>query len=538
MGVSPTYPGLYIQELPNNTHTVTAAPTSIAAFVGYVNPWATDPSLFGVAVPLASFSDYEAQFGGLFTSGLVDPGLPRAVFQFFANGGSSAYVVALKPRYRTATGGVLADMTDDAVAFAVNVMASDGTSGLRFVAQQFADQVPMGLIISNLRSAPGSTVFNIFDVAITYGSTIETYRGVAIGAAAQLTPANAPNTLINARSRLVQVSAIGGGFGTDLPGGAAGPAGFVSPLLKPPSGVLAKFNTTFSAGDFINVLQPTTSLDTVEIFNLLAVPGVADNSVQSAALAFAEHKLAFALLDPPANAGLAGTPSGIDAFAATMPRSQNGAIYFPWLLSTDPVTAQTVAIAPSGFVAGVFARTDVARGVWKAPAGIATGILNTIGPVASGIVTDAQHGELNSTQSVNCLRQFAALGTVVFGARTLVGNNSAYAQSRYVPVRRMTLFLEQTLLANLRWVVFEPNDDPLWTAIRLSVESFMLGLWTQGALQGATPAAAFQVKCDSSTTTPDNQAQGIVNIVVAFAPLKPAEFVIINIAQLSGQPTS
>ena len=114
-------------------------------------------------------------------------------------------------------------------------------------------------------------------------------------------------------------------------------------------------------------------------------------------------------------------------------------------------------------------------------------------------------------------------------------NNSAFQQSMYVPVRRMTLFIEQTLLANLRWVVFEPNDEPLWIAITASISAFLLSLFRQGALQGSTPSEAFQVKCDSTTTSPQDQATGIVNIVVAFAPLKPAEFVVIKIAQLAGQ---
>jgi phage tail sheath protein FI len=574
MPVTPTYPGLYIQELPSNTHTVTAAPTSIAAFIGYVDPWATDPSLFspvgGVAVPISSFTDYEAQFGGFFTSGLVDSSLPRAVYQFFVNGGSMAYVVGLKPMYRDSSGNPIPN-ADDSAAFIVDIPtipASDPQNGMRFTAQKFADQVPMGLIISNLRSAPNTPgVLNLFDLSITYGSTIETYRGVALGDAATATPNNAPDKLLNPQpdgsrgSSLVRVAPLvlppppppGSSsvpfFGAGLPvppPSAAGAYPFTCDALTkllatpPPTdpGPLVDFRTTFAASDFINAMQSNTSLDQVEIFNLLLTPGVSDNSVQSAALAFAERKLAFALLDPPQTALLAGTPNGIDQFAETMPRSQNGAVYFPWLMSTDPITSKPVAVAPSGFVAGICARTDVARGVWKAPAGLAATILNTVGPVNGGVVTDAQAGELNGVKSVNCLRPFAATGTVVFGARTLVGNNPAYAQSRYVPVRRMTLFLEQTLLANLRWVVFEPNDDPLWTAIRLSIESFMLGLWTQGALQGSTPAAAFQVKCDSSTTTPDDQQNGIVNIVVAFAPLKPAEFVIIKIAQLAGQPTS
>jgi phage tail sheath protein FI len=175
--------------------------------------------------------------------------------------------------------------------------------------------------------------------------------------------------------------------------------------------------------------------------------------------------------------------------------------------------------------------------VWKAPAGLATTVLNTTGPVASGLMNDPQQGVLNLA-SVNVLRSFTGIGTVVWGARTLVADNEAFAQSKYVPVRRMTLFLEQSLLGSLRWVVFEPNDEPLWLAIRSSIEGFLLGLFKQGALQGSTPSQAFQVKCDATTTSPDDQQNGVVNIVVAFAPLKPAEFVIIKIAQLAGQPTS
>jgi hypothetical protein len=217
-----------------------------------------------------------------------------------------------------------------------------------------------------------------------------------------------------------------------------------------------------------------------------------------------------------------------------LPTSQNGALYYPYLLSTDPVTGDTTPMAPCGFVAGIYAATDAARGVWKAPAGLATVVLNTEGPVGSGMMNDPNNGVLN-LDSINCLRTFSGIGTVVWGARTLVAGNNAYQQSKYVPVRRMTLFIEQTLLANLRWVVFEPNDEPLWTAIKASIEAFMLSLFRQGALQGSTPSEAFQVKCDSTTTTSTDQENGIVNVVVAFAPLKPAEFVIIKIAQLAGQ---
>ena len=177
----------------------------------------------------------------------------------------------------------------------------------------------------------------------------------------------------------------------------------------------------------------------------------------------------------------------------------------------------------------------MSRGVWKAPAGFQTTTSNTTGVVDRGRMTDQRQGVLNPF-GVNCLRDFPNIGTAVFGARTTVTMTDQ--QWRYVSVRRMALFLEQTLYANLGWVVFEPNADPLWTSIRVSIQSFMLGLFRQGAFQGTTPSQAFQVKCDSQTTTQDDINNGIVNIVVAFAPLVPAEFVIIQIAQLAGQPTS
>jgi phage tail sheath protein FI len=334
----------------------------------------------------------------------------------------------------------------------------------------------------------------------------------------------------------------GTSYGTSFPNTSGKPPAPIAPVVFPLAvGGLAAgktINTTFQASDFINIFQANTSLDNVEIFNLLLIPGVADNTVVSSALEFSERKRAFAILDPPVQAqatAISGaTLAEIDDLTAMMPVSQNGAIYFPYLKTTDLVTSRPIAVAPSGYVAGIFASTDSSRGVWKAPAGLATSLLGTSGPVASGVMNDMQQGVLNEN-AVNCLRSFAGAGTVVYGSRTLVGGNPAYPQSKYVPVRRMTLFIEQTLVSNLRWVVFEPNDEPLWLAIRSSIEAFLLSLFNQGALQGSTPSQAFQVKCDSTTTSAADQMNGIVNIVVAVALLKPAEFVIIEIAQIAGQ---
>ena len=545
MSVSPSYPGLYIQEVPSSSHAIAPAPTSIAAFVGYVHPYKNpgfDANGLTPALQLFSFTDYETYFGGLFTSGLTDASLPRAVYQFFLNGGSTAYVCGLQP-------GLLNGTTVSRLGLGgANITATLSTTGgkISFTALEPTDVVPMTLKVINVRppSPASGAPLSVFDLVITYGTRVETYRGLQLPAASPPPkPPPTPDQVVNGVSSLIQISPAtgGGGWGTAIPSGFAQPAFAFSVTLD-----LTKPCTGFIAGDYLPAFAANGPLDNLEIFNLLMTPGVTDNEVVSAAVAFAERKRAFAIIDPPPQAPAFGVapPQPIDSWMTgfgasgySLPRSQNAALYYPYLNSTDPITSNVIPMAPCGFVAGVYAATDASRGVWKAPAGLATTVLNTTGPVPSGIMNDPQQGVLN-LDSINCLRSFSGIGTVVWGARTTVANNQAFAQSMYVPVRRMTLFIEQTLLANLRWVVFEPNDEPLWTAIRSSIESFMLSLFKQGALQGSTPSQAFQVKCDSTTTTPDNQQNGIVNIVVAFAPLKPAEFVIIQIAQLAGQTAS
>ncbi|HET7880715.1 MAG TPA: phage tail sheath subtilisin-like domain-containing protein, partial [Acetobacteraceae bacterium] len=532
MSVTTSYPGIYIQELPSSSHAIQPAPTSITAFVGYSHPYKTQA--FDVAQQIFSFSDYETYFGGLFSSGLIDASLARAVYQFFLNGGSNAYVVGLQP-------GVFGDASHPVVrfgtgssdmAFHVTISSADATpvALLLITALDPTDVVPMAVQITNVKAATASTPA-AFDLIVTHGTRVETYRG------GQLT--DVWIKAVNGASALISIAAQ-----NEASWGGKTPAAGTSKFPTSPTNLPAGFDALFSSDDFLNVFLSNSSLDNVEIFNLLLVPGVADNSVVSAALAFAERKRAFAILDPPpqapASGSTTGNPKPIQEWMTglpggyILPQSQNGALYFPYLVSNDPVTGNNIPMPPSGFVAGQYAQTDANRGVWKAPAGLANVVLNTAGPVPGGIMNDPQQGVLN-LDSINCLRSFSGIGTVLWGARTLVAANPAYQQSAYVPVRRMTLFIEQSLLASLRWVVFEPNDEPLWTAIKSSIESFLLSLFRQGALQGATPSDAFQVKCDATTTTPDDQASGRVIIVVAFAPLKPAEFVIIKIAQLAGQ---
>jgi uncharacterized protein len=544
MSVAYSYPGIYIQEVPLSAHTITPAPTSITAFVGYTHPWKT--AAFQTAVHIFSFTDYEANFGGLYTSGLVDSDVAQAVYAFFLNGGNNAYVVGLQPE----AAGVASFGNDSGdLAFQATIVPDTAAPsvGIQLQGLEPGDIVPMKATVTNLRTSSNPAVYDTFDLVITYGTRIEVYRGLNL-TIKQGDPKSL-DKLINGVSSLVTVSPISGtSYGTQFPYTAPAlplppaPATFTLGTLEtfptPPSPLPAGFSGAFNAADFLPMFDENSSLDNVEIFNLLLIPGVADNTVVSAALSFAERKRAFAIVDPPQQATAFQIPKSplptIDSLMPSMPESQNGALYFPYLNANDPVSGLPTAIAPSGFVAGAFAATDSLRGVWKAPAGIGTPLLGTTGPVPTGLMNDPQQGVLNLL-SINCIRNFTGSGTVVFGARTLVADNTAFAQSKYVPVRRMTLFIEQTLVANLKWVVFEPNDEPLWLAIKSSIEAFLLSLFNQQALQGSTPSDAFQVKVDSTTTTAADQQNGVVNIVVGVALLKPAEFVIITISQLAGQ---
>jgi phage tail sheath protein FI len=216
-----------------------------------------------------------------------------------------------------------------------------------------------------------------------------------------------------------------------------------------------------------------------------------------------------------------------------MTRSRNAAIYFPRLLQLDPINDnQEREFVPCGTMAGIFARTDTERGVWKAPAGIEATIRGSSGLTVP--LTDGENGELNPI-GLNCLREFRVVGRVSWGARTMRGADALADEYKYVPVRRLALFIEESLYRGTKWVVFEPNDEPLWAQIRLNVGAFMHNLFRQGAFQGTTPREAYLVKCDKETTTQTDINNGVVNILVGFAPLKPAEFVIIRIQQLAGQ---
>jgi hypothetical protein len=278
-------------------------------------------------------------------------------------------------------------------------------------------------------------------------------------------------------------------------------------------------------------------LDVVGEFNLLCVPGECECATVQSLQAYCYNRRAFYIVDSPPAVKLAtllsSGPLGSDDGSLTQQYSMNSAYYYPWVQAPDPlIGGRQRAFPPCGFVAGIYAATDATRGVWKAPAGIDAGLTGESGLQTT--LTDLQNGTLN-TQAVNCLRTFKVYGDVVWGARTLQGNDQAGSQWKYVPIRRLALYIESSLFDGTQWVVFEPNDETLWGQIRLNVGSFMQGLFLQGAFQGTSPQQAYFVKCDADNNPQASIDQGIVNVLVGFAPLYPAEFVVIQIQQMAGQ---
>lgn len=283
--------------------------------------------------------------------------------------------------------------------------------------------------------------------------------------------------------------------------------------------------------------QGIYALRKADLFNLLVIPRAASLSdvqmrqVVQNSIAFCESRRAFMLVDIPESVNEVGEiKDWLDAHGNF--RSRNSAIFFPRLRIADPNADYRLrSFAPSGTMAGLFARTDSDRGVWKAPAGIEATLRGV--DALDYRLNDGENGTLNPL-AINCLRVFPIYGLVNWGARTLDGADQTGSEWKYIPVRRLALMLEESLFRGTKWVVFEPNDEPLWARIRLNIGAYLNSLFRQGAFQGSGPKDAYFVKCDAETTTQDDRNKGIVNIEVGFAPLKPAEFVVIKIQQMPG----
>jgi len=601
MPVAPTYPGIYLEEIPSGTSTITPVTTSVTAFVGY-----TPRGPLETPVTLTSFADFERTFGGLSTNSV----LSYAVQHFFLNGGSVAIVVRLAAGSAPATGKISAgrstaltvtakyagswggtlrvaidDDTQAAGSFNLSVFDLAGTASENYrnlsIAPgnpRFVEQVvnpasalinvqaagntppdPSGTVSSPISAVPAAadlanktvtaaigeheTSFALYD-AQADGPAPTTLAQLALllegkirqaGGALGSVRVAAVGTRLHARGGTDDVLNFSGEGATELGLAATVHAG-AHPLADGADGSRPE-----TAADIIGDPDAKTGLfsllDVMDV-SLLCLPDLADPAladarvaVLSAADQLCVEKRMFLIVDSPAEwQSLSQARAGLADFDQV--RSDHSALYFPSVQLTDPLSGQPRSFPPCGVIAGIMATTDGSRGVWKAPAGtgaVLTGVLALTVPL-----TDPENGLL-SPLGVNCLRSFPIIGSVVWGARTLQGADVIASDWKYISVRRTTLMVEESLYRGTKWVLFEPNDERLWGQIRLNVGAFMQSLFRQGAFQGSAASSAYFVKCDSTTTTQDDINKGIVNIIVGFAPLKPAEFVIIKIQQMAGQ---
>jgi len=527
MPVTPTYPGVYIEEIPSGVRTITGVATSITAFVGRAQRGPVDdPKVIN------SFGDFERIFGGLW----LDGSMSFAVRDFYVNGGGQAVIVRL---YRQESGATAKPPKAKLICDTLKLVAADpGAWGNHLRARIDHDVTAAAAERYGLQQAD---LFNLTVHDQKTGLT-EQHRNVSVKESPRKM-----DKVLQQESKLVRVDGALPAARPDKHGDP--PAGksiwedhTPATSSKVETANQASDGSALTSDDFIGTGKEASksglySLERTDLFNLLCLPPYlssndVDTALVTAAATYCERRRAMLLVDPPSTWNDKDkAKQGVAAGVGTT--SKNSALYFPRLKQPNPLRDNQVEeFVPCGAVAGVFARIDTARGVWKAPAGLEATLQGV--PELSVPLTDAENGELN-TLGINCLRSLPPAGRIIWGSRTLQGDDRLASEWKYVPVRRTTLFIEESLYRGTQWVVFEPNDEPLWSQIRLNIGAFMQGLFRQGAFQGKTPRDAYFVKCDKETTTQDDINKGIVNIVVGFAPLKPAEFVIIKIQQMAGQ---
>ena len=513
-------PGVYVQELPSGSAPISGVATSNTAFIGVLGRGPV-----AIATRITSWGEFERIFGGL------HPGCETsfALRNYYLNGGRIAFVV------RVANGAV-----------AASIAMPPNTGGITLTASSpgaWGNSLRIGIARA---TGAGVTSFDLLIREYRGNDVIreESFSGLSITAA---DPRYATRVLA-AESQLVTVTAHTGGNLPDATqvGGSSvttlealrllGPAALTA-LSSGTDGTLPADSDAFATLTATAHVPGINALDQIvpDVFSLMCLPDMAvlgharraaAAAVYQAANTCCERSFAFLIVD-----SLTGTTrANIGEWTASLGGAirRNAALYYPRLTGPDPLNpVQSRSFATSGAVAGIFARTDAARGVWKAPAGTAAGVS---GGRPIEVMTDPQQGPLN-VQGINVIRTFPVYNTVVWGARTLDGADALASEWKYIPVRRLALYIENSLLRGLQWVVFEPNDEPLWASVRLNVTGFMSQLHRQGAFQGASARDAFLVKCDSETTTQADINLGILNILVGFAPVRPAEFVMLRIQQ-------
>jgi phage tail sheath protein FI len=581
-----TYPGVYIEEIPSGVRTITGVATSITAFIGRALRGPVDK-----AVTINSFGDFERIFGGLW----VESTLGFAVRDFFLNGGSQAVIVRLYNPEKDAEGKAVkekAKLTLDGISLEAAYPGKWGAN-LRFsfdvdVSEDVAVRMGLkkedlfNLIVKDVGSGSVERIINLsvetnsprrIDNVLKEESKLMLWAGdwpeselniekikaahTAAKNLADAKKANAPgSTAIETAEKALALAnkelhdvitkaeiklADAKKAQPQVPADIKAAEDELNNAKKAFIDSVSDGGDLTKADDFTPVNAEANkrglyALEKTDLFNILCIPpylksGDVDASLIADAAAYCERRRAVLLVDSPSKWN--DKDKAKEDIINIGTSSKNAALFFPRIKQPNPLRDnQMEEFAPCGAVAGVFARTDTQRGVWKAPAGLDATLVGAM--QLSVPLTDNENGELNPL-GINCLRSLPPSGRVIWGSRTLQGDDRLASEWKYIPVRRMALFIEESLYRGTHWVVFEPNDEPLWAQIRLNVGAFMHSLFRQGAFQGSTPKDAYFVKCDKETTTQDDINKGIVNIVVGFAPLKPAEFVVIKLQQMAGQ---
>jgi len=539
MPVTPTYPGVYIEELPSPVRTIVGVGTSTTAFIGRAVKGPLE------ATKINNFGEYEDVFGGLWKKSSMS----YAVYQYFINGGTEAIIIRVIPGPTDPP----TDPPNEAKPGRFETVAI--TTPLKFVATNPGEwakdfKIRVDDDVDKSRDDPDPAkkhLFNLEVIEIVNGQEIVRERYINVS-----TKKDNPRfiyTILKEESDLVLIDGDENSMPQFVPQ--------MPPPVDPSTKRILDFNYVAQSASDGNKLLPSNvtgskvdpksgiyALDNTDIFNLLCIPPYDEgdttiNGVYTEATAYCKARRAMLLVDSPSEWKKKGDPidpnKGINSSGQSFvpSRDENAAIFFPRIIASDPLEeGRTRTFVPCGAVAGVIARTDTQRGVWKAPAGIEATLMGVLDLQVR--LTDPENGDLNK-EGINCLRIIPAAGKVVWGSRTMKGADRLANQWKYLSVRRIALFIEESLYRGTQWVVFEPNDEPLWSQIRLNVGAFMQDLFRKGAFQGSTPKEAYLVKCDKETTTQYDIDRGIVNILVGFAPLKAAEFVIIKIQQLAGQ---
>jgi uncharacterized protein len=517
-------PGVYVEEVKAASGTLTAGATAVAAFVGFTEK-APDDNLEndpdGVKPRLVTnWSQFEKLYGG-FVKGAK---LPYAVYGYFNNGGSLAYIVRV-PNTKPADepGTLTLPAADRTVKEAVAITAAEAKDKITVQVLPETDATD---------DAPPTFTLRVLKEG---EEEAEEFKGLT------LTPGKQSiDTVVNKDSKRVKVetkadtSKIAVEFATLPPGNYPVPA--APPLPVPVK--TREFSGNENARTGINGLVIADEVTMVMVPDLVtAATTVGEDgkevldrgmwkAVQTALINHCEGQAnRMAILDTPP--GL--SPQEVLAWRRdeAMYASHFAALYYPWIQVTNPIGSNgdaEILVPPCGHIAGIWARNDDERGVWKAPA-------NEVVRGALKLATDTTHAEqsLLNPEGINCIRAFGSRGVRVWGARTL-GEESG--EWKYINVRRLFNMIETTIMNGTQFAVFEPNDQRLWSGLTRTVSSFLRGLWRDGALFGATAEQAFYVKCDNETNPPESIDQGKVVVEVGVAPVKPAEFVIFRIAQI------